>query len=427
MKLFTATLAVAVHATALVAQVPDTARVPLHALTRAEAISAALASNPQLDVAREQTAQAKARRVSAVAIPDPQLTYSLDGQPQFLSLGSAAQRNAALGIDIPFPDKFRLRNKVATADVRSFEYSYAGLRQQLAAQAGREYDSLLVTVRHRSDFALGRDLARDFLAKTKARFDAGTVAKLDVIRAQVALAQAENDYISSDRNVVIATDALDRVIGQPLGTPIVPADSLTVPRDLPDVELLQQSALASRPELAGIASQQAGASAATSLAKEFWFPDFTLSAQRDYGSSGGPALFSAGIAMPIPLLYWQHSRGDIAESQHRERELTAAARDLRAQVAQDVRASYAAASTALRQAIYIRDQLLPSAREAYRVASVSYGLGGSSALDVLDARRSLLDAQSQYADALAAASSARADLERATAAPLDRFPTRREP
>ena len=103
-------------------------------------------------------------------------------------------------------------------------------------------------------------------------------------------------------------------------------------------------------------------------------------------------------------------RGEIAESEHRERELKATNRDLQAQIAQDVRAAYASASTSLRQAVYIRDELLPSAREAYRVATVSYSLGGSSALDVLDAQRDLIDAQTQFADALAAANSARADL-----------------
>lgn len=423
----TAAFAVAMHATVSVAQVPDTVRGTPLVLTRESAIAAALANNPQLEVARQQTAQARARRVTATAVPDPQFSYSLDNQPGFLQLGSATQKNANVGIAIPFPDKFRLRNNVAMADVRSFEYSYTGLRQQLAAATSRSYDSVLVALRHRDDFALGRDLARDFLAKTKSRYEGGTVAKLDVIRAQVALAQAENDLISSERDVITATDALDRLIGRPLGTPVTPADSLAVPPDLPDVALVEQAALAARPELAGLQSQQAGARAATSLAKEFWLPDFTLSASRDYGPDGAGMLYSAGVALPLPVLYWQHSRGEIAESQHRERELSAAYRDLEAEVAQDVRATYAAAATALRQAIYLRDELLPAAREAYRVASVSYGLGGSSALDVLDARRSLLDAQSQYSDALAVANSARADLERAAATPLIRFPARRAP
>ena len=63
-------------------------------LTRSAAIEAALAYNPQLDIAREQTAQARARRVQAIAIPDPSLTASLDGQPGFLQLGNAQYRVA---------------------------------------------------------------------------------------------------------------------------------------------------------------------------------------------------------------------------------------------------------------------------------------------------------------------------------------------
>ena len=80
--------------------------------------------------------------------------------------------------------------------------------------------------------------------------------------------------------------------------------------------------------------------------------------------------------------------------------------------------AYATASTSLRQAIFIRDQLLPEAREVYRVASVSYGLGGLSALDLLDAKRTLLAAEAQYVDALGAANDAVAALELAIGAPL---------
>ena len=419
MKTFTATLAVAFTATTMRAQSPGAPRADSLVLTRRAAIVAALQNNPQLEVGREQTEQARARRVSAVAIPDPSLTYSLDNQPGFLQLGSSAQKNAVVGLDVPFPDKFRLRNKSATADIRSFESAYTGLKQQLAAQVSRTYDSLLVALRHRDDFRQSRDLATDFLKKTQARFEGGTVARLDVIRARVVLAQTENDLIASELDVSLSMDALDRVIGRPLGTPIIVADSLAIPGPLPLLEALQSAALRDRPELAGLAAVQVGARANTALAREFWLPDLTLSAQRDYGPEGGGALFSAGLALPLPVFYLQHSRGEIAESQHRERELSASYRDLQVQIAQDVRAAYATASTSLRQATYIRDELLPAAQEAYRVASVSYGLGGSSALDVIEARRSLIDAQTQYADALAAASTARSDLLRAVGAPLD--------
>jgi cobalt-zinc-cadmium efflux system outer membrane protein len=206
----------------------------------------------------------------------------------------------------------------------------------------------------------------------------------------------------------------------PFGVPIAPVDSLEVPPELPPLDQLQVVALQSRPELASIAAQRQGARAATTLAKEFWLPDLTLGVARDYNQpQPNPALFSTGLAFPFPLFPWQHTRGDISEAQFRELELAALERDIRAQVTQDVRAAYANALTAMQQVAFIRDELLPAARAAYNSASASYTLGGSSALDVQDARRSLLDAQNQYADALVAATVSRAELERAVSKPLN--------
>jgi len=80
--------------------------------------------------------------------------------------------------------------------------------------------------------------------------------------------------------------------------------------------------------------------------------------------------------------------------------------------------AYAEATTALQQAIFIRDSLLPEAREAYRIVATNYSLGGISALELLDAKRTLLEAEGEYADALGAANDARSDLELAVGAPL---------
>ncbi len=396
---------------------PDTLR-----LTRSAAVAAALANNPQLEVAREQTSQARARRVQAVAIPDPTLVASLDQQPGFLRLGQAGEKNVEMDLSVPFPDKFRLYNRIATADVESSDYQFTLLRQQVAADVARAYDDLLLTRRHRRDLLDGRALADSFLTRAQARFNAGTVAKLDVIKARVDVAQADNDLIANERDIANAESALNRLLGRSLGASIIELDSLDVPRGLPDLGVLESTAMTARPELGDLMSQRNGARANTALAREFWLPDLFVGATRDYNAPGSQA-YSAGIGLAFPLFFWQHTRGEIAESQHRERELAAAYQDLRAEVGQDVRQAYASAETALRQALYIRDELLPATQEAFRVASVSYGLGGSSALEVLDARRTLLDAQSQYAEALANANSARSDLERAVGRPLDSFPT----
>jgi outer membrane protein TolC len=382
-------------------------------LSRRQAIAEALNRNAQLEIAREQTAQARARRVTAIAVPDPTLSAGYDGLNGPFTFGApGTSRPVQLDLDIPFPTKFRLNNKIGWADIRANESNYRLQQQTVALQASSTYDSLLVALRQRDILRESRALAADFLKRTQARFDAGTAAKLDVIQAQVAVAQSENDLIANERDIATAQAALNRTLGRIIGAAIIPSDSLAEPPPLPDSASIEQIALANRPELAILQQQQLGARATTSLTKQFWFPDFTMSIQRDYSQPGSP-LFTTGISLPLPALYWQHSRGDVAAAQHFEKELDATYRDARAQVTQDVRSAYANASTAMRQVVFLRDELVPSAREAFRISSTSYSLGGSSALEVLTARSALLDAQRQLADALAAASTARADLDRA--------------
>ncbi|MFI5239659.1 MAG: TolC family protein, partial [Gemmatimonadales bacterium] len=350
--------------------------------------------------------------------PDPSVTASLDQQPGLFRSSPTGQKNIGATLQVPFPDKFRLRSNVAAADVKSAEANYAALQRLIAALTAEQYDSLLVALRHRSDLTEAQTLTGDFLKRTQARFDAGTAPRLDVIKAQVDVAGATNDLISNQRAIADARSALNRFIGRPLGAPIVATDSLTVPPSLPPVDALEAQALNARPELAGLMAERRGAHSATTLAREFWLPDLTLGVSRDVSGNSGPGVFSTGLAFPLPLLFWQHTRGEVSQSQHHERELAASYRDLEAQVAQDVRDAYSAASTALRQAIYIRDELLPSAREAYRSTAASYAIGGTSAFEVIDARRTLLAAESQYTDALAAANTSRSDLERAVSVPL---------
>jgi outer membrane protein, heavy metal efflux system len=387
-------------------------------LLRREAVAEALARNPAIEAAREQVAQARARVSEAKALPDPTFEATLEQEEGLLKPHTATSRDIGIGLTLPFPTKLRLAGRVATAELRAAEFSLTQLGNQIAAQTAQAYDALLVAGRHRQDLTEGRTFAEDFLKKTEARYQGGTVAKLDVIKARVDLAQADNALIANERAIATARAALNRQLGRPPGAPIEAADDLSdVPPPLPGLEALAALAASSRPEIRSVVALREGAHDATQLARQHWLPDLSLTLSRNY-TTGDPAAYSTVVSFGLPLFFWQHRNGPIAEAQHREAELEATSRDTAAQVDLDLRTSHAAADTARRQAVYIRDQLLPAAEEAYRIASVSYGLGGTSALELLDAKRTLLDAKSQYTDALGAANDSRADLERAVGAPL---------
>jgi len=400
--------------------------VPTLRLSRRQAIDEALGRNPGILASREQVEQARAQVAVARAFPDPTFAADVAGQTQALNPGSGNASDVGLGLTFPFPGKIRLRGEVATATLKAAEFTLTQLRQQVASQTAQAYDAILVALRHGDDLRQGKELALDFLAKTQARFLAGTVPKVDVVKAQVDVSQAENDLIANERSLAAAQASLNRLLGRAGGAPVETTDGLEVPASIAEIEKLEKLAQASRPEIQSLEIQRQGARAATRLAHQYWLPDVNLTLTRN-AMDGTPTTFTTGIGFGFPIFLGQHRQGEVAAAIHRESELAANAADITAQVSLDVRTSYATASTALRQALFIRDELLPEAREVYRVASVSYGLGGSSALDLLDAKRTLLDAEKQYVDALGAANDAQAALELAVGAPLPSVPSAAAP
>jgi cobalt-zinc-cadmium efflux system outer membrane protein len=381
-------------------------------LSRQQAIDLARTQNPAIAAAREQIGQAHARISEATALPDPTFEATLEEEKDFLSPGTSTSKDLGLGFTVPFPTKLKLGGDVARSDFRATELSLRQLRQEIAAQTSQAYDALLVAMREEEDLTQARALAQDFLAKTEARLRAGTVPRIDVVKAKVDVAQAENSLIANERALATSRAALNRLLGRAPGAPVEATDPLEVPPPLPDLDTLIPLAVSARPEAQIVSEEQHGAHAATRLTKQFWFPDVSLILSRNH-TAGDPAAWSTVVSATLPLFFWQHQKGEVAEAEHRELELQATRRDVLAQVELDVRTAYVAADTAQRQALYLRDELLPEAQEAYQIAATTYGLGGSSALDLLDAKRTLLDAQTQLAEALGAANDARADLERA--------------
>src|SRR3954464_1523840 len=150
-------------------------------LSRRQAIAEALNRNAQLEIAREQTAQARARRVSAIAVPDPTFTAGYDQLTSpFTFTAPGAARPVQLDLPVPFPTKFRLNSRIGWADIRANESNYRLQQQTVALQASATYDSLLLALKHREILLETRTLSRDFLQRTQARFEGGTAAKLDV-------------------------------------------------------------------------------------------------------------------------------------------------------------------------------------------------------------------------------------------------------
>ncbi len=386
-------------------------------LSRAQALAEALARNPQIASARAQVDQARAGIAQATAFPDPAFVWDFTQQRSLRNFGSAQSRDVGATFTIPFPDKFRLNRRVSEAALNAAELSLRQTQELIASQTSNSFDAVLVAASQLENDRESERLSQEVLQKTQARYDAGTVARLDVLQARVNSSQARNQTIADERAAMTAHAALNRLIARPSGAPTEPAGPLEIPAEAPPLPDLLRLAEDRRPEIASLRAQREGARFAAKLAREFWFPDLSLTVLRNE-TVGFPAAFSTAGSIGVPLFFWQHEKGDVAAAEARQIQLAADETAARAQVDLDVRTAYAAADTARRQALWIRDDLLPQAGEAYRVASDSYGLGGSSAVDLINAKVALLAATTQLTQALGGANDAAAQLELAVGAPV---------
>ena len=395
--------------------VPDAA-VPAR-FSRHQAVEDALAHNPAIVAAREQVAQAKAQISIATAMPDPSFVAEIDQEKTWVNPGSGSERDLGLQFSVPFPTKTRLNGKIARAGWQAALYALTQLQQQITVQTAQAYDAFLVARRHREDLQGSKELAAQVLEKTEARFRAGTAPKLDTVKAKVDLAKAENDLIANEKVIATSLATLNRLLGRPLRAELEATDKLELAGALPELGVLQHLAMKSRPELLSMVVQRQAAHDSTVLAKQYWLPDLSLTLWHS-SIDGLPGSYKFDGGITFPLFFWQHEKGQVAQARHHEAELRATDQDLGSQVLLDVHNTHTSAMIAWRQAVFLRDELLPEAREMFRATLASYTLGGSSSLELLDAKATLLSAESQYTDALGAANDAAADLERAVGAPV---------
>jgi hypothetical protein len=141
----------------------------------------------------------------------------------------------------------------------------------------------------------------------------------------------------------------------------------------------------------------------------------TRRAEPEFGTGWRTAL---GITVP---LFTTHSAGVHVE-EATIAQLTGERAALETQRAGEVAAAAAVATTARQQYIRYRDEILPQAADVDRMADDAYRLGQTGIAVYLQALQSTRDLRLRAIQAAADLEDARADLERAIAAPLGSKP-----
>src|SRR6185503_7117443 len=322
------------------------------------------------------------------------------------------------GVFGPNEQTFRanmIRENVMRFDLSQPVYTGGRLANAYAAQAAGEEASRLDVERSRQALTLqvyesfyaalmneqgirvsdeGVTIAQKHLDLAKARFDAGSAARLDVLRAEVELSNAKTKLIRARSAADVAYQTLRTVLSLPEGEPLRLAGSLDDIPSLPPAAALDD-ALASRADIRAIGQQREAAQRMVSLANAELKPMVALSGNFQYQEDGLSNLlqgtnrsYQFGVSMTVPLFNAPSvaaKRGAAtARVKQAEHAAHAALDSARLEVASASRELDAA-----REIVATEQKAVEMAREGLSIAEVSYENGVITSTELNDARLSL--------------------------------------
>ena len=288
------------------------------------------------------------------------------------------------------------------------------------------YDTLLaaqqITVNEASVNLLGKELEDQ-----QRRYDAGTVPRFNVLRAEVSVANARPGLIRSRNDHRIAKNNLSNLLGYNLprdiweDVPLQLTDTLVAEPYQVDLPLAIQQALEKRTELGALRKARQFQDENVINARAGYQP--TLEAFAGYGFRS--AQFSKPVVLDHQISGWQAglqlnwdifdgflTKGKVMQARAQRERAATELDDTSRQVELQVRTAY---STFIESREVLDSQLKvqEQADEALRLARARADAGTGTQLEVLDAETALTQARTTQIVALHDYSVARAKLERA--------------
>jgi cobalt-zinc-cadmium efflux system outer membrane protein len=275
-----------------------------------------------------------------------------------------------------------------------------GVRQDARAvrlQVARELRRSFVTVAHgQAVVEAGDELAgqvAQLAALVRKRAERGEGRPTEVPRVEIELERLRNGVERARAAAAAQRLRLSTWLGTPVGR--VEAE-LAAPLPLPPLAELQERVLASSPVVQ--ASRARLQAAADEASAERWerMPKLALGAAHVEELDRTASTVTASVT--LPLWNWNQGRirqAEAAEAGERAR-LDATSRELTAGLSDAWRGCAAGQAATLR----FREEILPRAEGSARILGRAFELGEASLLDVIDARRVLLDTRREHLDLL---------------------------
>jgi outer membrane protein, heavy metal efflux system len=395
-------------------------------------IGRALAENRGVQAARFKLLAMKERIPQAKALEDPMVTNTIwpfpSNGPQYSIMGYGPY-SLMISQQFPWLGTLKLRASVAEQEVQVALAELCEAQLEVVARVKRSYYDLHLAERSEQTLLANRELAVDFVDIARVRYEAGNTSQQDVLRAQNTITEVDAELAKIRQELASARATLARQLHVDPESDLGTLDELPT-EELPSrIEALYSIATAARPELRGQLAAIARDVRQAELARLKYKPDITIgigymtmsrsNAESTTADGRDNVGFVVGFNLPV-------YRGKLdAAVREAEAQAVAEARkleDLRDQMLEDVKRSYAEAQASREVLGLFKGSYLPKSRQALEVALSDYRTGKLDFLSLITAWREVLQVELQIARFQADMGRALADLERAVGTQLAAAP-----
>lgn len=352
---------------------PMAVAAPSPALTLPQILTAVLHSHPLIRAAQARIDVAQGVEAQAGALPSPELGYT---RSKVTNEGQVSEL-------IEFPGKRKLRTEAARLGIAQARSQLQQVRTALAFEVRRAFYARLLADQQVAAARHTLTAVNQIVSAAQKRFQAGDVAHLQVIQAQVEQARAQQTLRAAVGQQTVATLGLDVLLGRPVNAPLQVVGALASVPVLPDFAGLLQQALHQQPAVIVAQEETQRQNTLLQLARRQKFPDvrlgFSYGTEEQIQTPG----IQATVAIPLPGRY----HGEVKAALGAKLAALAEAESARYQVTSQLASAWQQWLTAQAQVHTYQNGLLQESATALQAAQESYHEGESSILSVLDAER----------------------------------------
>ena len=369
-------------------------------LSLTEALSLAFLHNPTLQDFAWEIRISDVKTLRAGLLPNPKLGFEAEN-----FLGSGQQRDfdqteTTVSISQLFElgGKRAKREALATTERDLALWDYETRRLDIIYQVATRY---MVVVANQARLKLAIEttaVAEEIFNTVVARVKAGKVSPLEQSKSRVELAKARlqkarvlRELVGNKQNLAAVWGSMNPLFKQVTG-------DLFAVQAVPEFSILI-SRLNNNPDLARWSTEIERYRKAIDLAKARKIPNITFMAGGRHFAGNDDFAAVAGIS--APLFIFDNKQTGVDEALMVLTQALQKQQAAKVAIRSSLIDNYQQLQMSLTEITVLREEVLPSARAAFKATKVAYRLGEIGSLDLLDAQRTLFRSGSEHLEALA--------------------------